>query len=100
MFIAHLNNPKTKPQEIIDFLEIMFGDRREAGWYVGRNYERPYNESEIEVQFSGYPNKKHLLFGLVHPYTIIQKWDETITTRENAKQFNLLFEVADAISSH
>ena len=77
-FTVHLQNPKTKTEEIEKYLNKVFGppwddDYKNRFWYLGRNYDRPRNESHLEIKFFGEPNKKHTLMMLEHPFTIINE---------------------------
>lgn len=89
-FTVHLQNPKTKPETMVKYLERKFGPMYND-WYVGRNYNRPSHESHIEITFYTEPNKKHLLMMLEHPYVIIdqevEEWYEV-----SSDTFNSLFE--------
>lgn len=95
-FIVHIKNPKTLTSEIETYLNKIFGpeydeDKKKRVWYLGRNYQRPRNESHLEIEFFSEPNKKHTLMMFEHPYTIInedaEEWYEI-----NSEIFDNLFE--------
>ena len=72
-FTIHICNPETSPEDMEKYLTTTFGDRRVAGWYMGRNYDRPYDESIIEIKFIGQPNKYHTKMMFDHPYNFIKE---------------------------
>lgn len=95
-FTIHIQNPKTNTKEMEEYLNKVFGPswddaHKNQFWYLGRNYDRPSNESHLEIEFVGEPNKKHTLMMLEHPFTIIKEdadeWYECDT------YFNKLFEI-------
>ena len=94
-FTIHLNNVKTDISEVKQYLEDNFGishDGDQTYWYLGRNYNRPGNESYMEITFYSEFNKYHTLMMFKHPFTIIDidadEWYEVDTTI-----FQNLFEV-------
>ena len=95
-FTIHIQDPDIGPNEMEEYLIKRFGPSRSdvndsRNWYMGRNYQRPYNESHLEIQFEGSPTSKHTLMMLEHPFTIINE-DVTEWAEVDDKVFNKLFE--------
>ena len=95
-FKVRIKNPKTLVRKIETYLNKIFGPKRDEVkqkrvWNLRCNYNRPRNESFIEIEFFGEPNKKHTLMMFEHPYTIIdedaEEWYEV-----NSEIFDNLFE--------
>jgi hypothetical protein len=91
-FKIHLSNPEVRTKEIHNYLEKAFGDENTETWYLGRNYDRPYDESHIEITFYIPWNSKHTLMQFKYPFTIINEnaieWHEV-----NDEHFNDLFDI-------
>lgn len=96
-FTIHLSDPEIEPKEMRDYLEKTFGDcdgvdGNTRTWYLGRNYNRPLNESHIEITFYIPWNPKHTLMQFKYPFTVINE-DSTEWHEVNNDHFNNLFEI-------
>jgi hypothetical protein len=93
-FTVHLQNKSTSIEEMNEYLNTRFGPSRSEDrkhWYLGRNYNRPFSESLIEITFYGEPNRDHTMMALEHPFVIIKE-DADEWYEVSNEQFNTLFE--------
>ena len=86
-FTVHIDDPQTTPVEMKQYLKKRFGEY--GGWYMRRNYERPMEESVLEVRFEGAPDKRHTLMMIEHPYTLMEQDITEVVNADN--KFKELF---------
>ena len=71
---VHILDPNMRAKTMYAELEKYFGplDNNNPKYYLGRNYSRPFSESECEITFYTKPTVEHTLFSIAHPNNLIE----------------------------